>query len=44
MQKDALHYDLIVIGAGAAGSTAATTAAKGVHVAMIERDKIGERA
>ena len=36
------RYDLIVIGAGAAGSTAATTAAqKGARVAMIERDKIG---
>jgi dihydrolipoamide dehydrogenase len=34
--------DMLVIGAGAAGSTAATTAASaGVHVAMIERDKIG---
>ncbi|HEU5230144.1 MAG TPA: dihydrolipoyl dehydrogenase [Ktedonobacteraceae bacterium] len=36
------HYDLLVIGAGAAGSTAATSAASnGVHVALIERDKIG---
>src|SRR6266516_5796251 len=36
------EYDILVIGAGAAGSTAATTAASaGVHVAMIERDKIG---
>jgi len=35
-------YDLIVIGAGGAGSTAATTAAKlGKHVALIERDKLG---
>jgi pyruvate/2-oxoglutarate dehydrogenase complex dihydrolipoamide dehydrogenase (E3) component len=35
-------YDLIVIGAGGAGSTAATTAAgKGKRVAMIERDKLG---
>ena len=35
-------YDLLVIGAGAAGSTAATTAAqKGGRVAMVERDKIG---
>lgn len=35
-------YDLLVIGAGAAGSTAATTAAsKGAHVALVERDKIG---
>jgi pyruvate/2-oxoglutarate dehydrogenase complex dihydrolipoamide dehydrogenase (E3) component len=36
------EYDLLVIGSGAAGSTAATTAAKnGVRVALIERDKIG---
>lgn len=36
------NYDLLVIGAGAGGSTAATTAAqKGARVAMIERDKIG---
>jgi pyruvate/2-oxoglutarate dehydrogenase complex dihydrolipoamide dehydrogenase (E3) component len=35
-------YDLLVIGAGAAGSTAATTAAgDGKRVALIERDKIG---
>lgn len=35
-------YDLIVIGAGAAGSTAATTAASsGKRVALIERHKIG---
>src|SRR3954468_11954426 len=35
-------YDLLVIGAGAAGSTAATTAAdNGVRVALVERDKIG---
>lgn len=35
-------YDLVVIGAGAAGSTAASTAAsKGKHVAMIDHDKIG---
>ena len=35
-------YDLLVIGAGAAGSTAATSAAKkGVRVALVERDKIG---
>ncbi len=35
-------YDLLVIGAGAAGSTAATNAAKkGVRVALVERDKIG---
>ena len=35
-------YDLLVIGAGAAGSTAATTVAnKGIHVALVERDKIG---
>lgn len=37
------HYDLLVIGAGAAGSTAATTAAsQGKRVALIERDKIGD--
>lgn len=35
-------YDLIVIGAGGAGSTAATTAAGlGKRVALIERDKLG---
>lgn len=35
-------YDLLVIGAGAASSTGATTAAsKGAHVALVERDKIG---
>ncbi len=35
-------YDLLVIGAGAAGSTAATTAAQqGARVALVERDKIG---
>lgn len=35
-------YDLIVIGAGGAGSTAANIAAKmGKHVALIERDKLG---
>ncbi|CAG0937037.1 dihydrolipoamide dehydrogenase [Thermoflexales bacterium] len=35
-------YDLIVIGAGGAGSTAATAAAKlGKRVALIERDKLG---
>lgn len=35
-------YDLLVIGAGAAGSTAATTAAsKGIRVALVERDKMG---
>jgi dihydrolipoamide dehydrogenase len=35
-------YDLLVIGSGAAGSTAATTAAnKGAHVVLVERDKIG---
>lgn len=35
-------YDLLVIGAGAAGSTAATTAAAdGKRVALVERDKIG---
>ncbi|HLG63512.1 MAG TPA: FAD-dependent oxidoreductase [Ktedonosporobacter sp.] len=35
------HYDLLVIGTGAAGSTAASSAANGAHVALIERDKIG---
>ncbi len=36
------EYDLLVIGAGAAGSTAATTAASnGKRVALVERDKIG---
>ena len=35
-------YDMVVIGAGAAGSTAASTAAsKGKHIAMIDHDKIG---
>ncbi|HYL41974.1 MAG TPA: FAD-dependent oxidoreductase [Ktedonobacteraceae bacterium] len=38
----AYEYDLLVIGAGAAGSTAATTAAdNGKRVALVERDKIG---
>lgn len=38
----AQHYDLLVIGAGAAGSTAASTAAShGKKVALIERDSIG---
>jgi dihydrolipoamide dehydrogenase len=36
------EYDVIVIGAGGAGSTAASSAAKmGKHVALIERDKLG---
>ncbi|HSQ26434.1 MAG TPA: FAD-dependent oxidoreductase [Anaerolineales bacterium] len=36
------EYDLIVIGAGGAGSTAANSAAnKGKRVALIERDKLG---
>ena len=36
------EYDLIVIGAGGAGSTAATSAASmGKHVALIERDRLG---
>ncbi len=35
-------YDLIIIGAGGAGSTAATAAARlGKHIALIERDKLG---
>ena len=40
MAKD--EYDLIVIGAGGAGNTAASSVAKmGKHVALIERDKLG---
>ena len=36
------EYDLIVIGAGGAGSTAAGNAAgSGKRVALIERDKLG---
>ena len=36
------EYDLIVIGSGGAGSTAATTAASmGKKIALIERDKLG---
>ncbi|HZU86583.1 MAG TPA: FAD-dependent oxidoreductase [Anaerolineaceae bacterium] len=36
------EYDLIVIGSGGAGSTAATAAAKmGKRIALIERDKLG---
>lgn len=36
------HYDLLVIGAGAAGNAAATHAAgNGARIALIERDKIG---
>ncbi len=36
------HYDLLVIGAGAAGSTASTTAAdNGKRVALVERNQIG---
>ncbi|HLI91553.1 MAG TPA: dihydrolipoyl dehydrogenase [Ktedonobacteraceae bacterium] len=36
------HYDLLVIGAGAAGSAAADTALQqGARVALVERDKIG---
>ena len=36
------EYDLIVIGAGGAGSTAASSAAKmGKRVALIEHDKLG---
>jgi dihydrolipoamide dehydrogenase len=39
---DKNEYDLIVIGAGGAGSTAANNAAKmGKRVALIERDKLG---
>ncbi|MCZ7573243.1 MAG: FAD-dependent oxidoreductase [Ardenticatenaceae bacterium] len=35
-------YDLVVIGAGAAGSTAASTAAESGHrVALVERDRLG---
>ncbi len=37
-----LRYDVLVLGAGAAGSTAATTVARqGMSVALIERDEIG---
>ena len=37
-----VRYDLVVIGAGAAGSTAASKAAEmGVRVAMVESDKLG---
>lgn len=36
------HYDLIIIGGGSAGLSAARFAAKlGVHVAIIERDRLG---
>ncbi|HEX4205028.1 MAG TPA: FAD-dependent oxidoreductase [Ktedonobacteraceae bacterium] len=36
------HYDLLVIGAGAAGSNAATVAAEnGARVALVERDELG---
>ena len=42
MIKQIYDYDLLVIGAGAAGSTAASTAAQnGIRVALVERDKIG---
>src|SRR3989442_13484125 len=42
MTKQVYDYDLLVIGAGAAGSTAASTAAgDGIRVALVERDKIG---
>src|SRR5205823_5716182 len=42
MVKQAYDYDLLVIGAGAAGSTAASTAAQnGIRVALVECDKIG---
>ena len=42
MTKQVYDYDLLVIGAGAAGSTAASTAAgEGIRVALVERDKIG---
>ena len=38
----ALQFDVLVLGAGAAGSTAATTlAGKGMSVALVERDEIG---
>jgi len=37
-----LHYDVLVLGAGAAGSTVAMTIAEqGARVALIERDEIG---
>ncbi|TAM92503.1 FAD-dependent oxidoreductase [bacterium] len=36
------RYDLIVIGAGMGGVSAAFSAAEqGMHVALVERDKIG---
>ena len=36
------EYDLIIIGSGGAGSTAATTAASmGKRIALVERDKLG---
>src|SRR2546421_12039258 len=42
MVKQAYDFDLLVIGAGAAGSTAASNAAQnGIRVALVERDKIG---
>ncbi|HET7091945.1 MAG TPA: FAD-dependent oxidoreductase, partial [Thermomicrobiales bacterium] len=42
MSNDAQTYDLVVIGAGAAGSTiAAETQAMGVKVALIEQWKVG---
>ena len=38
MSKDKLHYDVIVVGAGMAGSTAAAIAAReGLNVVVIER-------
>ncbi len=38
MSKDKLQYDVIVVGAGMAGSTAAAIAAReGLNVAVIER-------
>ena len=43
MSKMARAYDLLVIGAGAAGSAMAHTAAsQGARVLQVERDKIGD--
>lgn len=42
MKKHTFDYDLVVIGSGASGSTAATVAVKsGMSVAIVEADKLG---